>query len=219
MRRPMKRLTAVAAALVIAAGGCDQPLSSAEQVTRLTAEGWGQFRVGNYAGAEDCFRRAAAVNFSDPEVQLGLGWALLEERMLGDAIIALARIGPRDPLYPHAQAGLAIAADASGRFDDVIPAAEAVLTADSTYTFPYDSSIDWRDLTFLLTKSYLVLSPRRDPTLTQTTDVLRRIDLDPPLVPGNPATWTANGLQWSTLAEAALKRLEATQAAISSAVP
>jgi len=214
MRR-LRRIVFVAAGL-LAFVGCAKPLSPEEKLAAFTKEGWRLFSAGEYASAEEQFRQATEIDFTDAGAQLGLGWSLLRQESLTAGANALLRVGARDTLaYAHAQAGLAVLYDAQGQFDRSISAAEAVLVRDSLYVFPYDQRVDWRDLCYLLAKNYLVLSPQTDPDLSRALRYLRRIDPSPALVAADSTTWTADGRLYSTLAEAVLKRLETVQRTVS----
>ena len=200
--------------LLIAAVGCESTKPEASNTEATKAEAWDFFEQRDYARAEALFREVLASKPADSEARTGRGWSLIQLRTLEGAITVLRLVPPTDSTwYTSARAGLAVAYDAAGQFGNTIAPIDEALTHDSAWVFFHDPRVDWRDLEYLRARNHLMLSSQIDPSLETTVAALNRLTSDalpavPELDPVNPATWTAGGVSYVTLAEAVLKRLE-----------
>ena len=134
-----------------------------ERVTasELIEKGWQKFEAGSFAGAGSDFKAALSIspNASDSGgAFLGLGWAQLRDDQAGLAENNLVEYLSLSPGSNDGRAGLAFACLGQDEFQGAIDAAEAVLSADPSWTFGHDGSVDYLDLRLLLAQSYYELA-------------------------------------------------------------
>jgi hypothetical protein len=196
--------------LVVVSSGCaSSPLSPEEKRTQLEEEGWKAYSTGSFTAAEQKFREATDLDSRDGMAQIGLAWSLIRQDKLSSAAVALGRVSSLDSAYRHAMAGTAVVADAQGRCDAALTAAQTLLARDSLYEFPRDPRVNWRTLCYLAAKNALVISSTADPDLSRALSYLGRIDGGPAILPSDTTTWYAGGTRYDALAEVLAKRLEA----------
>ena len=200
--------------LLVVAFGCESTKSESSTVEATKEAAWEHYANAEYSQADALFREVLAQKPADSEARTGRGWSLIHLRTLDGAINVLRVVPPTDSTwYIAARAGLAVAYDATGQTGSTIAPINEVLTHDSVWVFFHDPRIDWRAMEHLRARNYLILSSQIDPTLESAVAATNRLtrDMTPSVAPidlVNSATWEASGVEYVTLAEAVLKRLE-----------
>jgi tetratricopeptide (TPR) repeat protein len=157
MRRRSVLLVAALFASILLVYGCgeDGDGPTPQTAAELTDQGWGKFDAGDDAGASADFNAAIGLDPEYADAYFGLGWAELRLSHAGLAENAFVTYMSMVSGSNDAEAGLALAYHAEDMFEDVINMAEAVLSADPTWSFsPHDSAIDYLDLALVLAEAY-----------------------------------------------------------------
>ena len=154
-----RSLLAVAAALLLAlqpgCGGESPSDGDSPDAAALTAQGWDQFEVSNFAQARAKFTEATGKDASYGEAYNGLGWAAMKLASYPEASTAFDNAVSRGVTTADPLAGKAILyRDLDGGDPaQVITAANAALARSPSYSFSHDRRLDWRDLRLLLAQA------------------------------------------------------------------
>ena len=139
--------------LVYGCGGKGGPTTVTPE--ELTKQGWAKLDAGDFSGASGDFNAALSLDANYYDAYLGLGWAELRQSHGGlaeDAFVIYVD-STSDDQY-QGRGGLALAYLAGGKFQDAVTTAEVVLSADPTWAFSHDGSINHLDLELAIVQSY-----------------------------------------------------------------
>ncbi len=200
----------VAAIVLAAAPGCSKsgPGSRAAEETAL---GWTAWEAEDYATARTHFLTALSEESDYTEAHLGLGWSQAFLGSLPQAVTALTNALAGGLTTADPQAGLAIVLRDLPDLDGAIAAADAALVITPAWSFVHRTSIDWKDLRLVLAQCYF---RKGSATFTQAQAQLDLLDPGNGLNPAQAATWTVEGVDYDTYAEALLMAIEVVEATI-----
>jgi tetratricopeptide (TPR) repeat protein len=209
--RPLQGLLPLltATALLVAAG-CSKsgPGSRAPEETAL---GWTAWEAEDYTIARSHFLTALSEEADYADAHHGLGWAHAFLGSLSLAVTALTNAQADGLTTADPYAGLAFVLRDLPDLDGAIAAAGAALGITPTWSFIHRPSIDWKDLRLVLAQCYF---RKGSATFAQAQAQLDLLDPGNGLDPALPATWTVEGVDYDTYAEALLMAIEAVEATI-----
>ncbi len=135
--------------------GCGKESVKRPTASELIEQGWTKFDVGDYSGASGDFNAALGLDAAAYEAYLGLGWVELRQSHGGLAENAfLIYVDSTSDDQYQGRGGLALAYLAGGKFQDAVTTAKVVLSADSSWAFSRDGSINYLDLELAIVQSY-----------------------------------------------------------------
>lgn len=194
------------AALVLVGTGCSSGGSGPSvDPQEKTDEGWAAFEGQDYGAALLAFQAAVDADDGFADAWNGLGWTRAYQEELGDAAMALQNAVDSGLPVPDARAGLAIVYRDVPALDSAIAEALAVLAADAEWVFTHRSSVDYLDMHLVLAQCYY---REGEASFGEAQTQLDVLDPDNGLDPAAPATWTVDGTDYLTYAEALLMAIE-----------
>jgi len=199
-----------AAILLAAASGCSKggPGSRAPEETAL---GWTAWEAGDYATARTHFLTALSEETDYADAHHGLGWSHAFLGSLPQAVTALTNARASGLITADPYAGLAFVLRDLPDLDGAIAAADAALGITPAWSFVHRTSIDWKDLRLVLAQCYF---RKGSATFAQAQAQLDLLDPGNGLDPALPATWTVEGVDYDTYAEALLMAIETVEATL-----
>lgn len=161
----IKRGIIIIPLLLILAAGCGGGGNGGQDTASLhITAGWNDYKISAYDSAISEFNKALTLNPTDSEASsayCGLGWCY---RQKGDYEQAITNCDSAKDINPsNADAYLAKASaylskgGGKSDFEEAVTAANRVLTINSSYSFPYDSNINYVDVYSLLAVAHLNL--------------------------------------------------------------
>lgn len=170
-----------------------------------TSLGWSDFQTEDYSAASVHFQDALTMNGSYADAHLGLGWSRAYLGQLADAVSSLHAANNNGLSAPDAHAGLAVVYRDLPELDACVSRAAMVLSADPAWEFSHRSSIDYQDMHLIRAQAYYRMGPLNYPDAQGEVDIL---DPSNGLDPADPGTWTVDGQDYPSYAEALLKAIE-----------
>lgn len=115
-------------------------------ITGWLVSGQVEGQSGDYASAEQCFRRATALSPNHAAAHHGLGSSLLAQQKFTDAINSFKAALRLNPYYPEALNDLGYALQAAGNLDEAIDAYSRLLKLDPRqFTAHYNLGLVYKD--------------------------------------------------------------------------
>ncbi len=202
----------IAAAALGACGSNDVVIPPSEQI----ANGWSQFRAGNYERADAYFLAALATDSTLAEAHSGLGWSRAFAGDLGAASENFTRALVFAPANTDALAGAAAVAHALGNRADAITNARAAVERDVAWSFEYRAGIDVEDLRLILAQALALEGPTRYSEAQTELDVLNP---ENGLDEGNASSWVVGSAVYASYGEALLAALEDVEVRVGAGIP
>lgn len=161
----IKRGIIVAFLLLLLAAGCGGGGNGGQDTASShIIAGWNDYKISAYDSAISEFNKALTLNPTDSEASkayCGLGWCYRQKDNYGLAITNCDSAISRNPSNADAYLAKASAYLSKGGgksdFEKAVTAANQVLTINPSYSFPYDSNINYVDVYSLLAVAYLNL--------------------------------------------------------------
>ncbi len=183
-----------------------QVSATPNSAANLTSEGWAAWEGGDYTTAQSRFEEALDFDDTYADAHSGLGWTHLRVGSLSDAAAQFdAAIADGLTSQDARVGGLAAYRDLSGGLSTAISYGEAVLSADPSYVFSHDSTIDADVVRLLLAQSYFREGE------SSFADAQAHMDVvipDNGLDPADAGTWSVGGESYDTYAQALLALIE-----------
>ncbi|MFN0152074.1 MAG: hypothetical protein ACKVU1_15340 [bacterium] len=202
----------VALAALSACGSNDLVILPSEQI----ADGWSQFRAGNYERADAFFLAALATDSTLAEAHSGLGWSRAFAGDLDAARDNFTRALIFAPADTDALAGAAAVAHALGNRADAITNARSAVERDLAWTFAHRAGIDVEDLRLILAQALALEGSSRYAEVQIELDVLNP---DNGLTPGNASSWVVGSAVYASYGEALLAALEDVEVRVGAGIP
>jgi hypothetical protein len=181
-----------------------------ERIDAFNEAGWDSMEAGNFAEAFQEFADAVALDSTDVEGNVGLGWSLIlmNSTNLPRISNALGKGTTSTTWQQDAWSGLAVTRLNQLRYAEADSLAGLVLNVDSAWIFLYYPDVDWRDLLVIQAQAryyqadYAQAWQAVVPLLADNTSLTVGVP-DGNLDPYDSDTWVVNGTNFA-LYEAAL---------------
>ncbi len=142
-------LTSFSLSIVLSLMACSLKKGSTEplpyDVNAELNRGWSFFQSGEFDNANEVFAEVLSHSWNNPEAHLGSGWCYAFLGKLQKASAQLILANESDLATPDADMGLAVVYRDMPDYSKAIDYSNAVLAADSTYSFSKRPSIDYKD--------------------------------------------------------------------------
>ena len=161
----IKRGTIVTFLLLLLAAGCGGGGNGGQDTasSHITA-GWNNYKISAYDSAISEFNKALTLNPTDSEASkayCGLGWCYRQKGNCGEAItkcdLAIGRNSSNADAYLAKASAYLSKGGGKSDFEKAVTAANQVLIINPSYSFPYDSNINYLDVYSLLAVAHLNL--------------------------------------------------------------
>jgi len=170
---------------------------------------WAQYKAGSYSNAISLFQELLALQPQSYEAYCGLGWcyAATPVDSLAEALASFDLAISLKANYTDALAGRGFVNLALKIYAGALADLRSVLELAPNYTFPYNTSINVRDVRVALAEGYYSSQDFASAQI-QVNILAPGNGLDPAM----PASWVVDGASYASYAEALLAWIEKLRA-------